>query len=151
MRLSGPVVLTLLSLPACGSGTSATTAPGPASADSIRLVVGADVYVTGDQGTDGVLANLRRISSPPAPVDVIHLQLAKESSPTGPVLVLTVDNFFAGSFGFQGVTETMPNVFLVRDTCSVMPGVSDVEQLKDSTTAFIFQMVQFRPLGTFCQ
>jgi hypothetical protein len=144
------VFLTLL-LSACGSGTSATIGPGPVSADSIRLVLGGDVYLTGDQVGDGKLVNLRRVSPPAASVDVIHLQLTKESGPSDPAFVLTVDNFFARPFGFQGFTELSTNLFISRESCSVMPGVSDVEQVPDSTTAFIFQDVQFRAPGSFCE
>ena len=66
MRVLGPVVLTLFSLSACG-GRPPLSASGAVDDDSIRLVVGDDVYVTGDRVVGDALANLRRVSPPATP------------------------------------------------------------------------------------
>jgi hypothetical protein len=134
-----------LLLAACGSGTPSPMPMSSANADAIRVALGDDVYVTGDQSAGG-LANLRRVPVPMTPSEVIHLQLVKQALSSGPAFVLTVDNFFAMTFSYQALVQfsATPNVLMTSDTCSVMPRISDVELWPDPITSITFQDVVFR-------
>lgn len=135
-------VVAVATLTSCGSGSMP---PSPAATDGIRLVLGDDVYVTGDQAA-GVLTNLRKVPPPTTPTDVIHLQLAKQTFPSGPAFILTVDNFFTSSFVFHALIEYSPTPSQLTPSCTypVSPNIGDVELWPDSITALTFQDVAFR-------
>jgi hypothetical protein len=140
MRLVGLIVVTALA--ACDSGGSMP--PSSAATDGIRLVLGDDVYVTGDQA-GGALSSLHKVSPPATPADVIHLQLAKDTFATGPAFILTVDNFFTSPFVFHALIEysSAPNQLKPSCTYPVSPSISDVALWSDPITALTFQDVEF--------
>src|SRR5579863_7791073 len=118
---------------ACGSPSGGLMV----TAGSVRLVPGDDIYITGDVSNDA-LVNLREVSAPAAPVNVVHLAFSQMTIGGGPATTLDVDNSFTRQLLFHAaISVTTSSPAMNTDTCPVLPAVTDVELWSQTIAAIV--------------